>query len=66
MFLLFFYIVKILCVFKEKSDDIICFFIGVDLLYNLDKWYEWEYLFDYCYLVVMCRDDEKFLFFFVI
>tara|TARA_B100000586_G_scaffold45324_2_gene29446 strand:+ start:7 stop:708 length:702 start_codon:yes stop_codon:yes gene_type:complete len=54
------YTVKTLRALKEKSDDTICFFIGADSLYNLDKWYEWEHLLDYCHLVVMRRDDEKF------
>ena len=47
------YTVKSLRALKEKSDDTICFFIGADSLYNLDKWYEWEHLLDYCHLVVM-------------
>ncbi|MBT3135627.1 nicotinate (nicotinamide) nucleotide adenylyltransferase [Alteromonas sp. ALT199] len=54
------YTVKTLRALKEKNDDTICFFIGADSLYNLDKWYEWEQLLDYCHLVVMRRDDEKF------
>ena len=54
------YTVKTLRALKENSDDTICFFIGADSLYNLDKWYEWEHLLDYCHLVVMRRDDEKF------
>ena len=54
------YTVKTLRALKEKSDDTICFFIGADSLYNLDKWYEWEHLLDYCHLVVMRRDDEQF------
>jgi len=54
------YTVKTLRALKEKSDDTICFFIGADSLYNLDKWYEWENLLDYCHLVVMRRDDEQF------
>ena len=54
------YTVKTLRALKEKSDDTICFFIGADSLYNLNKWYEWEHLLDYCHLVVMRRDDEKF------
>lgn len=54
------YTVKTLRALREKSDDTICFFIGADSLYNLDKWYEWEDLLDYCHLVVMRRDDEKF------
>ncbi|WP_394220451.1 nicotinate (nicotinamide) nucleotide adenylyltransferase [Alteromonas gracilis] len=54
------YTVKTLRALKEKSDDTICFFIGADSLYNLDKWYEWDRLLDYCHLVVMRRDDEKF------
>lgn len=54
------YTVKTLRALKEKSDETICFFIGADSLYNLDKWYEWEHLLDYCHLVVMRRDDEQF------
>ena len=54
------YTVKTLRALKENSDDTICFFIGADSLYNLDKWYEWEHLLDYCHLVVMRRDDEEF------
>ncbi|GFD84271.1 putative nicotinate-nucleotide adenylyltransferase [Alteromonas sp. KUL150] len=54
------YTVKTLRALKEKSADTICFFIGADSLYNLDKWYEWEHLLDYCHLVVMRRDDEIF------
>ena len=54
------YTLKTLRALKEKSDDTICFFIGADSLYNLDKWYEWEDLLDYCHLVVMRRDGEEF------
>ncbi|MHC6645090.1 nicotinate (nicotinamide) nucleotide adenylyltransferase [Alteromonas sp. HB246098] len=54
------YTVKTLRALREKSNDTICFFIGADSLYNLDKWYEWEDLLDYCHLVVMRRDDEEF------
>ena len=54
------YTVKTLRALKENSDDTICFFIGADSLYNLNKWYEWEHLLDYCHLVVMRRDDEEF------
>lgn len=54
------YTVKTLRALKEKSDETICFFIGADSLYNLDKWYEWEQLLDYCHLIVMRRDGAAF------
>jgi nicotinate-nucleotide adenylyltransferase len=54
------YTVKTLRALKEQNDDTICFFIGADSLYNLDKWYEWEKVLDYCHLVVMRRDEEAF------
>ncbi|BFT30173.1 nicotinate-nucleotide adenylyltransferase [Alteromonas sp. D210916BOD_24] len=54
------YTVKTLRAMRQQSQDTICFFIGADSLYNLDKWYEWEQLLDYCHLVVMRRDGETF------
>ena len=54
------YTVKTLRELRKRESDTICFFIGADSLYNLDKWYEWQHLLDYCHLVVMRRDDEVF------
>lgn len=54
------YTVKTLRELRKRNSDTICFFIGADSLYNLDKWYEWQQLLDYCHLVVMRRDDEFF------
>lgn len=54
------YTVKTLRELNSQTDDTICFLIGADSLYNLDKWYEWESLLKYCHLVVMRRDDDNF------
>jgi nicotinate-nucleotide adenylyltransferase len=54
------YTVKTLRALKQQSKQSICFFIGADSLYNLDKWFEWEQLLKYCHLVVMRRDSESF------
>ena len=54
------YTVKTLRELKSQTDDTICFLIGADSLYNLNKWFEWEYLLTYCHLVVMRRDDDNF------
>ncbi len=54
------YTVKTLRALNSKHDDTICFLIGADSLYNLDKWYEWESLLTYCHLIVMRRDSETF------
>lgn len=54
------YTVKTLRELNSQTDETICFLIGADSLYNLDKWYEWECLLAYCHLVVMRRDDENF------
>lgn len=54
------YTVKTLSELKEKSERTICFFIGADSLYNLNKWFEWDQLLNYCHLVVMRRDGENF------
>jgi nicotinate-nucleotide adenylyltransferase len=53
------YTVKTLRALKQQSKQSICFFIGADSLYNLDKWFEWEQLLKYCHLVVMRRDSES-------
>ncbi len=54
------YTVKTLRALRQQSQDTICFFIGADSLYNLDKWYEWEQLLDYCHLIVMRRGEAAF------
>ncbi len=54
------YTVKTLRAMRESHKGAICFFIGADSLYNLNKWYEWERLLEYCHLVVMRRDTETF------
>jgi nicotinate-nucleotide adenylyltransferase len=54
------YTVRTLECLQQKHQDSICFFIGADSLYNIESWFEWERLLDYCHLVVMRRDGERF------
>ena len=54
------YTINTLKVLHNNIDERICFLIGADSLYNLNKWFEWNALLDYCHLVVMRRDGETF------
>jgi nicotinate-nucleotide adenylyltransferase len=35
------------------------FILGMDALLNLDKWYQWESLLDYCHLLVIQRECDS-------
>lgn len=37
----------------------VCFFMGMDSLLSLDKWYSWKELFNYCHLIVNKRPGNK-------
>lgn len=54
------YTVRTLKHLQQTYQDSICFFIGADSLYNIESWFEWEHLLDYCHLVVMRRNGERF------
>ena len=54
------YTVRTLENLRQHHADTICFFIGADSLYNIQSWFEWERLLDYCHLVVMRREGDNF------
>ena len=35
------------------------FILGMDALLNLDKWYQWKSLLDYCHLLVIQRECDS-------
>lgn len=53
------YTIKTLELLKQQHpNNALVFIMGMDSLKSIDKWRQWQKLFEYCHILVMCRPND--------